>query len=271
VAPAVVMILEFNAALLAVELNRNFVRGLKLIQIVADDRAILAARDNGYGVFDFDSCEHLMISFAKEGGGGAGDPFEQVHHVSHRILNRATALRVIAVVDFAVSRAKSWEMLSRNRRGRAHGTKGTAIQEGFDGTGFVTAVIDVGDVAGATTCLMGGLELVDSIERKGERFFEKAVLSCSQDLCADGDMTSRRGADDDGVAGWIGHCLLPIRGGLHLIFFRHIGEDCRSGIAGDDSAAACFFEVAQVAFTDATAADNKNRMHGEIFRVDDCA
>jgi len=42
-APAIVMVFEFHAAFFAVELDDDFVRGLKLIEIIADDRAGLAA------------------------------------------------------------------------------------------------------------------------------------------------------------------------------------------------------------------------------------
>jgi len=199
-----------------------------------------------------------MIGFAEEGSSRTGDPFHQVNHVSHGILDRAAALSMIGVIDFAIGRPESREVLTADCGGRAHRAKFTTVQKRLGGSGFVPAVINVGDVADATARLMRGLELVDPIEGKGKRLFEEAVTSRSEDFGADRDMTGSGGADDDGSAGWIGHRLLPIGGGLHLIFLRHIGEDRRTGIAGDDVAAASFFEVAQVAFADAAAADDQN-------------
>lgn len=182
------------------------------------------------------------------------------------VLNRAATLLVIGVVDFPVCGSEGGKVLASDGGDCTHGPEFSAVQKCFGGARLIPTVIDVGDVTGFAAGLMGGLELVNAIEVERQRFLEETVFSGFEYFDADGHMAGSGGADDDCGASRIGHGLLPVSRGLHLVFFGHVGENCRTGVAGDDVASTGFLEVAQVAFADAATTDDENG--GEITHGD---
>ncbi len=109
--PAALVDFDFQAAVLAVNLEGVFVGCLELIDGIGGED-IAVARGDVHGIFYGDAIEREVSGIAEEAGARADEPLDGIDHVGERVLDGTAAEVMAGVVDLAVSRAEGREMLA---------------------------------------------------------------------------------------------------------------------------------------------------------------
>ena len=237
------MAFDFDAAVLAVDVQCIFIRCLKLRHRVTDHHRTMAGSDV-HRVLNRDAFESLMRRIAIHPCAGSEQPLDGIREVRERILNDAAAGLAACVVDLAIGRTKGGEVLAGDGGGLEHATDLTGLQKCPRLLNPRHEVVHIRHSDKTIRRRNGRTHLRHERFVNRERLFDEDMQTAPEQSLRHRQMQMRRRADHRRVVGGGGERFIERGKARRVVAFPHRGEQCGVRIAGSDGAAASLLKAA---------------------------